>query len=85
MAVITPPRSPLGRIVRRLRQEREWSQKELAEKIHKTQAYVSVLERGGHRDLKGSIIVELAKVFGVPYDTFFQFHAGDRDLPPVVS
>lgn len=54
--------------VRLLRQDREWSQKELAEKVFVTHSQISRLESGETTNISSFLLVSLAKVFHVSTD-----------------
>lgn len=54
--------------VRLLRQDREWSQKELADKVFVTHSQISRLESGETTNISSSLLVALAKVFHVSTD-----------------
>lgn len=54
--------------VRLLRQDREWSQKELADKVFVTHSQISRLENGETTNISSSLLVALAKVFHVSTD-----------------
>lgn len=54
--------------VRLLRQDREWSQKELADKVFVTHSQISRLESGETTNISSSLLVSLAKVFHVSTD-----------------
>lgn len=54
--------------VRLLRQNREWSQKERANKVFVTHSQISRLESGETTNISSSLLVALAKVFHVSTD-----------------
>lgn len=54
--------------VRLLRQDRGWSQKELADKIFVAHSQISRLESGETTNIGSSLLVSLAKVFQVSTD-----------------
>lgn len=54
--------------VRLLRQDRKWSQKELADKVFVTHSQISRLESGETTNISSSLLVALAKVFHVSTD-----------------
>ncbi len=58
----TDPRALFGKRVRALREERGWSQEELAERAHLHRNYVGGVERG-ERNISLLNIVELAHTF----------------------
>lgn len=59
--------SRLGKAVRRLRQARDWSQAELAERADISTDYVGLLERGLRLPALG-MLVQLSEIFGVSTD-----------------
>ena len=54
--------------VRLLRQDRGWSQKELAEKIFVAHSQISRLESGETTNIGSSLLISLAKIFHVSTD-----------------
>lgn len=58
-------RDRLGRNLRRLRQERDWSQEELAHESGLHRTYISDLERVA-RNPTITVVDRLAQTFGVP-------------------
>lgn len=54
--------------VRMLRQDREWSQKELADKLFVAHSQISRLESGETTNISSSLLVSLSKVFHVSTD-----------------
>ena len=58
-------RERLGRNMRRLRQERDWSQEDLAHEAGLHRTYVSDLERVA-RNPTITVVDRLAQAFGVP-------------------
>ena len=58
-------RDRLGRKLRRLRQERDWSQEELAHESGLHRTYISDLERTA-RNPTITVVDRLAQTFGVP-------------------
>lgn len=54
--------------VRMLRQDREWSQKELADKLFVSHSQISRLESGETTNISSSLLVSLSKVFHVSTD-----------------
>lgn len=58
-------RDRLGRNLRRLRQERDWSQEELAHESGLHRTYISYLERAA-RNPTITVVDRLAQTFGVP-------------------
>jgi len=62
-------RRAFGKVLRRLRESRYWTQDELAERTDSSQNYISHLERG----LKGPSLIrvfELARALGVSPEEF---------------
>lgn len=57
--------------VRLLRQDRGWSQKELADKIFVAHSQISRLESGETTNIGSALLVSLAKVFHVSADYHF--------------
>ncbi len=55
----------LGRVLKALREENEWTLKDLAKKAKVTQAYISLLERGKKKNPTLAILQHLAKALGV--------------------
>ncbi len=55
----------LGRVLKALREENEWTLKDLAKKAKVTQAYISLLERGKKKNPTLAILKRLAKALGV--------------------
>lgn len=58
-------RDRLGRNLRRLRQERDWSQEELAHEAGLHRNYISDLERGVHKPTI-TVVDRLAQTLGAP-------------------
>ena len=58
-------RERLGRNMRRLRQERDWSQEDLAHAAELHRTYISDLERVA-RNPTITVVDKLAQAFGVP-------------------
>ena len=63
-AARSPQHRALGRVVRSLREDREWSQWELAERARVSNNYVGMLERG-EVDPSFSKLNQFARAFGV--------------------
>lgn len=57
----------LGERIRQLREERGWTQAELAARLESNQAYLSKLERDA-RSMSARMFRDLARVFGVKLD-----------------
>lgn len=55
----------LGRTIQELREEKGWSQKDLAEQSGVSQGQISVMERG-ESNPSISILDQIAKAFGIP-------------------
>lgn len=55
----------IGKIVRRLRLEKNMTQEQLAEGIDISVTYVSMIENGRANDISLSIVCDLARVLGV--------------------
>lgn len=64
MAVSTDPRAVFGRQLRALRQQRGFTQEELADRAHLHRNYVGGVERG-ERNISLINIVELARALSV--------------------
>lgn len=54
--------------LKRLRQERELTQQQLADAIEMSQSNYARIERGGRHDPQGSTLERLAIALGVPID-----------------
>ena len=67
----TDPRALFGRRVRLLREERGWSQEELAERAHLHRNYVGGVERG-ERNIGLLNIFELAHAFRIKSSKLFE-------------
>jgi transcriptional regulator with XRE-family HTH domain len=65
------PRALFGKRVRALREERGWSQEELAERAHLHRNYVGGVERG-ERNISLLNIVELAHAFRLKSARLFE-------------
>ena len=59
------PIARLGHVLKALREENEWTLKDLAKKAKVTQAYISLLERGKKKNPTLAILQRLAKALGV--------------------
>ncbi len=59
-----PPR--IGRMLKRLRETREWSQPELAKRAKVSQAYLAEIERGTKKNPSLPVLKRLARALGVP-------------------
>lgn len=71
----------LGANLRRLRQERELSQEELAARADLHRTYISSVERG-ERNISLDNIVKLARVLGVPLAVLLEGIDTENPLPP---
>ena len=58
--------SAMGRRVKRLREAKGFSQRDLAAKAKVTQGLIHQLETGGVQDVRSQVVVNLAKALGVP-------------------
>jgi len=56
----------IGRMIKRLRERREWSQPELAKRAKVSQAYLAEIERGTKTNPSLPVLRRLAKALGVP-------------------
>ncbi len=56
----------LGQVLKALREEREWTLDELAERAKVTKAYVSQLETGKRKNPSLAVLKRLAKALRVP-------------------
>lgn len=73
---LAPPATPdltdmvkqpqLGRTLRALREERGWSQRELARRAKVTQAYITLIETGERPHTSWEVLLRLARALGVP-------------------
>lgn len=59
-----PLHERLGRVVRRLRQARDWSQEDLEDEVHLHRTFIGNLERG-NSDISVGNLQKLAQVFGM--------------------
>ncbi len=57
-------RKKLGELIRRLREQRGWSQEELANETGFGRSFTSSIERGT-KDVRISTLVRLANIFGI--------------------
>lgn len=71
----------VGAIVKRYREREGWTQKELAEKIDKTDSYISLMEAGGVKSPGLDTIEALAIVFRESPLVFFSPVALKINLP----
>ena len=65
-----------GATIRRLREERDWTQLELARRLNISPSYLSQIE-ASQRSLSGTMVVDLARVFRVNLSIFTE-DLGDR-------
>ena len=56
----------LGRVIKKLREEKGLSQKALAERVGVTDAYITMLETGVRKNPSLAVLQRLAKALGVP-------------------
>lgn len=70
VVVWSPEAVGIGLVVRRLRLERRWSQKELGKRAKLGEVTISHIEIG-KRTPSDKILKRFAKVFGVTLDVFF--------------
>lgn len=71
--------SVLGERVRRLRQDRRWTQAELAEKLGVHQKQISGYERGVHSP-SVDVLIKMAEAFAVTLD-YLAFEARGQEAP----
>jgi transcriptional regulator with XRE-family HTH domain len=64
-------RKRLGTRVRRLRQDRNWSQEELAHQGGLARSFTGAIERG-EKDLRLSTLTKLANTFKIPVRDLFR-------------
>ncbi len=64
-------RKKLGELIRRLREQRGWSQEELANATGFGRSFTSSIERG-RKDVRISTLVKLANIFGIHLWELFQ-------------
>src|SRR6266480_5666983 len=57
-----------GKLVRAYREQRHWTQEELAEKWGYTREYVSQIERGKRKLDRTDQVVRLAEILDIPYE-----------------
>jgi len=53
-------------VIKALRQQRGWTQRELARRVHVTDEYVGMLETGKRKNPSLALLKRLAKALGVP-------------------
>lgn len=58
------PRGP-GSMIRKLRETKGWSQKELAQRVKASDAYIAMLETGKRKNPSLAILRRLARALGV--------------------
>lgn len=56
----------LGRVIKKLREEKGLSQKALAERVGVTDAYITMLETGVRKNPSLAVLQRLAKALAVP-------------------
>jgi transcriptional regulator with XRE-family HTH domain len=64
-------RKRLGELIRRLREQRGWSQEELANATGFGRSFTSSIERGT-KDVRISTLVKLANIFGIHLSQLFR-------------
>lgn len=75
-------RKKLGQLIRRLREQRGWSQEELANATGFGRSFTSAIERGT-KDIRISTLVRLANIFDLHLRQLFQGERRDpRKIPP---
>ncbi|HLX40806.1 MAG TPA: helix-turn-helix transcriptional regulator, partial [Ktedonobacteraceae bacterium] len=67
-----------GKLVRSCREQRHWTQEELAEKWGYTREYVSQIERGKRKLDRTDQVVRLTEILEIPYE---QLEAIGKGLP----
>lgn len=60
----------LGKYVRVLRLQRQWSQEELADAAHMRQNHVSAIELGARKEISAETAAKLAAAFGISLGDF---------------
>jgi transcriptional regulator with XRE-family HTH domain len=66
-------RKGLGKLIRRLREKRGWSQEEFANATGFGRSFTSSIERGT-KDVRISTLVKLANIFGLQIGQLFSAH-----------
>jgi len=74
----------LGRLVRRLREERGWSQGQLAMRAQVDKSEISHIERGTRKHVSARVVRSLARAFRQPEELFL-IAAGYLDAGPQVD
>jgi DNA-binding XRE family transcriptional regulator len=64
-------RKQLGRLVRELRDKRNWSQEELAHRSGLARSFTGAIERG-EKDVRVSTLVKLSNTFAIPISALFK-------------
>jgi transcriptional regulator with XRE-family HTH domain len=72
---------PLGARIKRIREDRQWSQAELSRRSGVRQALISELESGKKRDTAGGILKRLALTLGVSIDYLMGMYMDDEAWP----
>lgn len=67
----------MGQSLKRMREERGWSQEKLAEMIDTDRRYISAIENG--RGMGKNLLDRLCRVFGVDEDAFTKQAVAERD------
>lgn len=60
----------IGEVLKRLREERKWSQRELARRANLTSGAVTLLEKNA-REPSASVLLALSRALGVSVAVFF--------------
>jgi Predicted transcriptional regulators len=62
----------IGNKIKELREERGWSQEQLARKSGLTRGYISVLELRGTTDPRARVLLKLAEAFNISLDELYE-------------
>ena len=65
------PKTALGQRIRRLRQEKSWTQEDLERESGISQVYISRLESGATASVRVDTFSQLAKALGVTMDRLY--------------
>ena len=65
------PKTALGQRIRRLRQEKGWTQEDLERESGISQVYISRLESGATASVRVDTFSQLAKALGVTMDNLY--------------
>ena len=74
----------VGSRIRRLREEKEWSQLELAKKVHINNSVLSRIE-SGKRPVEDELIIKLASLFNVTTDYILGCSSNIRNHPHTIA